>query len=124
MHPDEFLGPDGLNSSFYQHFWGDLEEELFDSASSQLNSGAFPSHLNDTHIVLAPKCDHPETIKTFTIFLYAMSFTKLSPKVLANRLRPMIGNFISPEQVAFVPTRSIMDNALSAFELLIYEIQA
>lgn len=39
-------------------------------------------------------------------------------KVLANRLRPLIGNFISLEQATFVPTRSIMDNALSAFEIL------
>jgi hypothetical protein len=39
---------------------------------------------------------------------------------LANRLRPLINKWISPEQAAFVPTRSIMDNALTAFEILHY----
>ena len=45
---------------------------------------------------------------------------KIVSKVLANRLRPLIDKWISPEQAAFIPSRSIMDNALTAFEILHY----
>lgn len=43
---------------------------------------------------------------------------KTISKVLANRLRPLISNWISPEQAAFIHSRSIMDNALTAYEIL------
>lgn len=43
---------------------------------------------------------------------------KIVSKVLVNRLRPLINKWISQEQAAFVHSRSIMDNALTAFEVL------
>jgi len=43
---------------------------------------------------------------------------KIISKVLANKLRPLIGKGISPEEAAFISTCSILDNALSAFEIL------
>jgi len=118
MHPDKSPGPDGLNPGFYQFFWDDIGADIFSSACSWLQSGAFPTHLNDTNIVLAPKGDHPETIKDLRPISLCNALYKIISKVLANRLRPLIGNLISPEQAAFVPSRSFMDNALSAFEIL------
>jgi len=76
MHPDKSPGPDGLNPTFYQHFWIDLGEELFNSACCWLNAGILPSQLNDTNIVLAPKGDRPETIIDLRPFHFVMFSTK------------------------------------------------
>lgn len=41
-------------------------------------------------------------------------------EVLSSRLKPLLAEFISLEQAAFVPGRSILDNALAAFEIIHY----
>jgi len=65
--------------------------------------GAFPFQLNNTNIVLVPKGDHPETIKDLRPISLCNVAYKIISKVLANRLRPLIGKFISSEQAASVP---------------------
>jgi hypothetical protein len=45
---------------------------------------------------------------------------KIVAKVLANRLKPMLDKCISENQSAFVPGRSILDNAMAAIEIIHY----
>jgi len=118
MHPDKSLGPDGLNPAFYHHFWDEIGAELYSDVVSWFNSGHLPQGLNETNIVLAPKGDSPESMKDLRPISLCNVLYKIISKVLANRLRPLIDKWISPEQATFVRSRSIMDNALTAFEIL------
>jgi len=118
MHPDKSSGLDGLNPAFYHRFWEDIGGDLISDAAVWLNSGQLPQGLNATNIVLAPKGDNPETMKDLRSISLCNVLYKIISKVLANRLRLLIGKWISPEQAAFVHSRSIMDNALTAFEIL------
>ena len=118
MHPDKSPGPDGLNPTFYHRFWEDIGGELYTEASAWLNSCYFPHGLNATNIVLALKGDSPKTMKDLRPISLCNILYKIIYKVLPNRLRPLINKWIYPEQAAFVHSRLIRDNALTAFEIL------
>lgn len=52
MHSDKSPAPDGLNPSFFQHFWDIIGQYFTDTCLSILTTGQFPRGLNDTQIVL------------------------------------------------------------------------
>ena len=77
-----------------------------------------PCQLNDTTIVLIPKVKNPQSIKEFRPISLCNVIYKIISKCLVNRLRPLLDGMISPTQSAFIPGRSISDNALIAFECM------
>lgn len=120
MHPDKSLGPDGLHLAFYQRFWELYGKDIYLADCSWLCECCFPPNLNDTNIVLIPKCDDPKCMKDLRpISLYNVLY-KIVSKVLANRIRRVISKCISEEQSAFVEGHSILDNALIAIEVVHY----
>jgi hypothetical protein len=102
MHPDKSPGPDGFNPAFYQNFWDLCGDDVFTAIKDWLGRGYFSSTLNETNICLIPKCDSPISMKDFRpISLYNVLY-KVVSKFLANRLKLVLGKFISEEQSAFV----------------------
>nr|DAD24222.1 TPA_asm: hypothetical protein HUJ06_025685 [Nelumbo nucifera] len=118
MHPDKSLGLDGLNPTFYQKFWPLIGKDIFQVVVSWLYREEFPASLNDTTIVLIPKCESPKTMKDLRPISLCNVLYKIVSKVLANRLKVLLPNIISNAQSAFVPGRAITDNVLVAFELI------
>jgi hypothetical protein len=118
MKPDKCPGPDGFNPGFYQHFWNLCGQEIFKDCCSWLTTGIFPSTLNMTHIALIPKGDVQTSMKDWRPIALCNVIYKLVAKVLANRLKKVLNKCISDNQSAFVPGRSILDNALVAIEIV------
>lgn len=54
MHPDKSSGPEGFSPTCFQHFWGLLGREIFESCKSWLRECSFPPELNHTILVLIP----------------------------------------------------------------------
>lgn len=54
----------------------------------------------------------------FALYLAAILIYKCITKIIANRLKPCLPTFISPNQSAFVHGRKISDNILLAQEIL------
>ncbi|XP_019197208.1 PREDICTED: uncharacterized protein LOC109191092 [Ipomoea nil] len=116
MHPDKSPGPDGLSPAFFQTYWDIVGPEVVSFCRLFMFTGMLPDHINDTHIVLIPKCKSPESMSDFCPISLCNVVYRIVAKVLANRLRVLLNSIIDPAQSAFVPGRSIVDNVLIAFE--------
>ncbi|BFG35167.1 hypothetical protein CerSpe_214410 [Prunus speciosa] len=109
-------GPDGFSGIFYHNYWetvgGDLCKLIKDFFKGDLSVHS----LNMTEIALIPKVPNPEVVTQFRpIALCNFSYKSIS-KILANRLKPILAEIISPQQSAFIPGRQIQDNILIAHE--------
>ena len=76
----------------------------------------FVMNLNTTFLVLIPKKGDAEDLKDFRSIRLVGGLYKLLAKVLANRLKRIIGKVISFAQNVFMEGRQILDVALIANE--------
>ena len=80
--------------------------------------GSFPKSLNNTFLVLIPKKGGVEDLGDFRPISLLGGLYKLLAKVLANRLKKVVGKVVSPAQNAFVMGRQILDASLIANEVI------
>ncbi|RVW40791.1 Transposon TX1 uncharacterized 149 kDa protein [Vitis vinifera] len=80
--------------------------------------GTFQRSLNSTFLLLIPKKEGAEDLRDFRPISLVGSVYKLLAKVLANRLKSVMGEVIFDSQQAFVQRRQILDVVLIANETL------
>ena len=76
----------------------------------------FVRSLNSTFLVLVPKNENAVDIKDFRLINLVRGLYKILAKVLANRLKKVVGQVVSTSQNAFVEGPQILDAALIANE--------
>ncbi|KAJ9686353.1 hypothetical protein PVL29_015315 [Vitis rotundifolia] len=81
---------------------------------------SFLRSLNNTFLVLLPKKGGAEDLGEFRPISLLGGLYKLLAKVLANRLKKVVGKVISLDQNVFVQGRQILDASLIANEVLDY----
>ncbi|GAA0141934.1 hypothetical protein LIER_42691 [Lithospermum erythrorhizon] len=82
-----------------------------------VNEGRFLRKFNFTLITLIPNVPHPVEITQFRPITLCTTTTKLVAKLLAERLKLVLGTIVSKSQSAFVPNRLITDNILLVYEV-------
>lgn len=117
MHPTKAPGPDGMTPFFFQKFWNIVGDDVSRTVLGVLNDGVDPSNMNTTHIVLIPKIKQPETVKDFRPISLCNVIFRVITKCIANRLKPFLHDLVSINQSAFIPSRLITDNVMTAFEI-------
>ncbi|KAA3490640.1 reverse transcriptase [Gossypium australe] len=118
MGPKKAPGPDGFPALFFQRFWHIVGNDVTKFCLGFLNDNQELRQINSTDIILIPKTQSPTSLANFRPISLCSVLYKIVAKVIANRLRGVIGGCVDEIQSAFVPRRVISDNILLAVEIL------
>ncbi|PNX95563.1 ribonuclease H, partial [Trifolium pratense] len=116
-------GPDGLPAIFYHTHWEIIGKEVTEMVLNVLNNNGDPSQLNNTYICLIPKIPNPALPNDFRPISLCNVTLKIITKTIANRIKTILPEVISPNQSAFIQGRLITDNTLIASEIFHYLAQ-
>ncbi|RVW16952.1 LINE-1 reverse transcriptase-like [Vitis vinifera] len=122
MNGDKAPGPDGFTGAFWQLCWEFVKEEVLEMFKDFHEQKAFLKSLNTTFLVLIPK-KGAEELGDFRPISLVGGLYKLLAKVLANRIKNVVGKVVSSDQNAFVMDRQILDASLIANEFLMRVMQ-
>ncbi|KAJ0539673.1 putative RNA-directed DNA polymerase [Helianthus annuus] len=111
-------GPDGFNMKFFKRFWDLFEEDFGNIFKHFFETGSFSRGVSSSFIALIPKIKDPGELGDFRPINLVGIINKVVSKVLANRLKMVIGSVISETQSAFLKERLIMDGPLILNEVL------
>lgn len=111
-------GPDGFNMCFFRRCWNLVKEDVFRMMSDFHRTGKLEKSINCSFIALIPKTDNPNEIADFRPICLVSSLYKIVAKVLAQRLKAVIGNLVSETQCAFIRGKQIFDGILIANEVI------
>jgi hypothetical protein len=111
-------GPNGINFGFLKEFWPELKGDIMRFITEFHRNGKLTKGINSTFIALIPKVDNPQKLNDFRPISLVGSMYKILAKVLANRLKHVVGSVVSEVQSAFVKERQILDGMLVANEVV------
>ena len=118
MSGEKAPGPDGYTIAFYKHCWEIVKIDILNSLQEFHEHECIKRSLNATFVVLIPKKPGVSDVKDFRPICLIGSVYKILSKVLANRLKVVLGAVLSPTQNAFIQGRQITESVLITNECL------
>ncbi|KAJ0547939.1 putative RNA-directed DNA polymerase [Helianthus annuus] len=109
---DRAPGPDGFNFRFFKRFWSLFENDFVSIMSGFFESGLINDGCGSSFIALVPKVRDPSGLGDYRPISLVGVVNKVISKVLANRLKKVLGSVISNSQSAFLGDRFILDGPL------------
>lgn len=118
MCPTKALGPNGLQTIFFQKHLGVVKKGVIPTCLHVLNQQCTIALFNHTYIVLIPKNNKPRKITDYRLINLCNIINGPVAKAIANRMKQILHQIISPMQSAFVLNRLMTDNIIIGYECL------
>lgn len=112
MQGNKSPGPDGMTPLFYKSFWRTIDKDLVYAVQKFFEDGKLSRAINHTFLALIPKQLATAKVEQFRPIALCNIAYKVVTKLLASRLHNALFRIIHPSQVAFIPSRSIIDNCI------------
>ena len=110
MKNDKSPGNDGITKEFYEFFWDDIKNLLSDSVKKSFISRELSSSQKQAAIKLIEQKDRDKRLtKNWRPISLLNIDTKLISKVLAIRLKKVLNNLISENQISYLNNRIISE---------------
>lgn len=97
-------------------YWHTVKHALYQFVNFIFHNKQADMSLNEAIFTLLPKTNNPDNIRQYRpISLCPITFMFFT-KVLVNRIRPLVGKLVSPNQKSIIPNRGININYIVASE--------
>lgn len=122
---DKVTGPDGYTMTFYQFYWEFIETDLLAAMQYYHQHCWMVKSCNASFIALIPKKKGAMKLRDYrpirSINLIGTLYKII--KVLAERLKRVMGKLVSNQQNAFIKGRQITDATIIANEVLYWQLK-
>jgi hypothetical protein len=102
MDEDKAPVPDSFSIAFYRSYWSIVKDDIMGVFHNFHRHERFKKSLNTTFIALIPKKTGQLEVRDFRPISLVGSFYKILAKVLAGRLKHVMGDLISSSQNIFI----------------------
>ncbi|XP_035843953.1 uncharacterized protein LOC110931403 [Helianthus annuus] len=114
---DRAPGPDGFNFRFFKHFWRLFETDFVNILEDFYLTGKINRGCAASFIALIPKKKDPVGLGDYRSISLVGVVNKVISKILANRMKLVLGSVISESQSAFLKDKFILDGPLVVSEI-------
>lgn len=117
---DKCPGPDGFNLKFMKKSWDILGEGIVLFIQYFHKGGKLPKIVTASFIALIPKCENPLSLEEYRPICLISRLLKIVSRILAARMRNVIGKLISNNQMTLAPGIQFLNGVLVTNEILDY----
>ncbi|CAA7043519.1 unnamed protein product [Microthlaspi erraticum] len=111
-------GPDGYSVEFLRASWEVVGGDILAAVHEFFRNGRLLKDIVNTAITLIPKMPEASKLGDYRPISCCNLLYKIISKIIANRMKPILLDCISPNQAAFLKGRSLGENVLLASELI------
>ena len=112
LHANKAPGPDGFTINFYKAAWNIIKEDLKKMLNLTRKKDNIGGETNSSFLALIPKEKSPLTLDRFRPISLCNTSYKILSKILASRMKSIMGCLISYSQGGFIAGRQNLDNII------------